>query len=39
MLRDVSGTGEGERAGGHGARRWVVLAVGTVAVTAGSTFQ
>ena len=25
--------------GGGGARRWVVLAVGTIAVTAGSTFQ
>jgi sugar phosphate permease len=25
--------------GGHGARRWVVLAAGTIAVTAGSTFQ
>jgi sugar phosphate permease len=25
--------------GGRGAQRWVVLAVGTVAVTAGSTFQ
>jgi sugar phosphate permease len=29
----------GTEGDGHGARRWVVLAVGTVAVTAGSTFQ
>jgi sugar phosphate permease len=29
----------GGQAGGHGARRWVVLAAGTIAVTAGSTFQ
>jgi len=35
----VGTDGTGGQAGGHGARRWVVLAVGTVAVTAGSTFQ
>jgi sugar phosphate permease len=39
MIRNVSVIGNGGPAGGHGARRWVVLAAGTVAVTAGSTFQ
>jgi sugar phosphate permease len=34
----VSIPGDGQ-AGGHRARRWLVLAAGTVAVTAGSTFQ
>jgi hypothetical protein len=34
----VSVPGDGQ-AGGYRARRWLVLAAGTVAVTAGSTFQ
>jgi sugar phosphate permease len=35
----MSETGDGSQAGGRGARRWLVLAAGTVAVTAGSAFQ
>ena len=39
MIRNMSVIGDGDPAGGSGAQRWVVLAAGTVAVTAGSTFQ
>jgi sugar phosphate permease len=35
----MSETCDGSQAGGRGARRWLVLAAGTVAVTAGSAFQ
>jgi sugar phosphate permease len=35
----MSVSGEGGPPGGRGARRWLVLAAGTVAVTAGSAFQ
>src|SRR5262249_31095208 len=35
----VSEFGDDGQAAGHRARRWLVLAVGTVAVTAGSAFQ
>src|SRR6266536_4207899 len=37
--QNVSGFADGSRAGGRGARRWLVLAAGTVAVTAGCAFQ
>src|SRR5262249_48036889 len=37
--RNVSTSGDSGPAGGDGARRWLVLAAGTVAVTAGSAFQ
>jgi sugar phosphate permease len=39
MLRNVSVTSDGGLAGGHRGRRWLVLAAGTVALTAGSAFQ
>jgi sugar phosphate permease len=39
MLRNVSVTSDGGSAGGHRSRRWLVLAAGTVALTAGSAFQ
>jgi sugar phosphate permease len=39
MLRNVSATSDGGPAGGHRAQRWLVLAAGTVALTAGSAFQ
>jgi sugar phosphate permease len=39
MLRNVSESSDGGRAGGRRARRWLVLAAGTVALTAGSAFQ
>jgi sugar phosphate permease len=39
MLRNVSVTSDGGPAGGHRGRRWLVLAAGTVALTAGSAFQ
>ena len=39
MIRNVSVTSDGGQAGGHRARRWLVLAAGTVALTAGSAFQ
>ncbi len=35
----MSESSDGGEAGGRGARRWLVLAAGTVAVTAGSAFQ
>ena len=35
----MSVSSDGGEAGGRGARRWLVLAAGTVAVTAGSAFQ
>ena len=35
----MSVSGDGGPPGGRGARRWLVLAAGTVAVTAGSAFQ
>jgi hypothetical protein len=38
MIRIVSVTGDGGRAGGRRARRWLVLAAGTVALTGGSVF-
>jgi sugar phosphate permease len=39
MLRNVSVISDGGPDGGHRARRWPVLAAGTVALTAGSAFQ
>ena len=39
MIRNVSATSDGGPAGGRRTRRWLVLAAGTVALTAGSTFQ
>ena len=39
MLRNVSATSDGGPAGGHRSQRWLVLAAGTVALTAGSAFQ
>ena len=39
MIRNVSVTSEGGPVRGRRARRWLVLAAGTVALTAGSTFQ
>src|SRR5207248_118051 len=40
MIRNVSVTSEGGQAGDGGrGRRWLVLAAGTVALTAGSAFQ
>jgi sugar phosphate permease len=39
MLRNVSATSDGGPAAGHRAQRWLVLAAGTVALTAGSAFQ
>ena len=39
MLRNVSISSDGGPAGGRRARRWLVLAAGTVALTAGSAFQ
>src|SRR5262245_65996706 len=39
MIRNVSITSDGGRAGGRRARRWLVLAAGTVALTAGSARQ
>jgi sugar phosphate permease len=39
MLRNVSVTSDVGPAGGHRWRRWLVLAAGTVALTAGSAFQ
>src|SRR5436190_21944950 len=37
--QDVSGYADGGHTGGQGTRRWLVLAAGTVAVTAGCAFQ
>jgi sugar phosphate permease len=39
MIRNVSVTSDGGRGGERRARRWLVLAAGTVALTAGSAFQ
>ena len=39
MIRNVSVTSDGGPVRGRRARRWLVLAAGTVALTAGSTFQ
>lgn len=35
----MSGFADGGHAGGRGRRRWLILAAGTVAVTAGCAFQ
>src|SRR6266516_143595 len=37
--QDVSGCADGSDTGGRGTRRWLILAAGTVAVTAGCAFQ
>jgi hypothetical protein len=37
--QDVSGCADGGDTGGRGTRRWLVLAAGTVAVTAGCASQ
>src|SRR2546429_7559773 len=37
--QDVSGYADGGHTGGQGTRRWLVLAAGTGAVTAGCAFQ
>ena len=39
MIRNVSISSDGGPAGGRRTRRWLVLAAGTVALTAGSAFQ
>jgi MFS family permease len=39
MIRNVSISSDGGPVGGRRARRWLVLAAGTVALTAGSAFQ
>jgi MFS family permease len=39
MIRNVSISSDGGQVGGRRARRWLVLAAGTVALTAGSAFQ
>jgi sugar phosphate permease len=39
MIRNVSISSDGVPVGGRRARRWLVLAAGTVALTAGSAFQ